>query len=457
MSISILNKGLIAAAALSAASAAYAAPAASLDQLLEQVRSAAQQNTAQNQQREAQFRNAADQQQQILAAARQALATEQANNAQLQARYDANKKALDDLNSQIRTREGDYSQVFTEVRQAASDLKVTLDASLVSTQYPGRGVFLAKLAESNDLPTPDDLHKLWFLMQQEMTAEGQVSKFQATVSHEDGTSEKVPVVRVGVFTAVNGNSFLRFVPETGALVQPDRQPDGHWRSLAGNLSNASSGVLPMAVDPSGGDLLRSLANQPSVMERVAQGHTTGWIIIVLGIIGLLIILERGTYLVLVGGKIKKQMGSSKPDLGNPLGRILSVFNESKADDADTLGLRLDETLLRERPVIEARLGLLRILALVAVLLGILGTIAGVMSTFQAMNLFGSTGAQVAGGIGSALVTTWLGLLVAVILLFFHGMMSARSEQLLHMLEEQSAAILAARAEKLAAAKATAVR
>jgi biopolymer transport protein ExbB len=441
-------------AALTLSSSAFAAPqATSLDQLLDQVKSASQQNTGQNQQREAQFRNAADQQAQILASAKQALAQESANEQQLEAKFESNKKQLDDLNNQIRTREGDYSQVFDQARQAAGTLKTTLDASMTSTQYPGRGVFLAKLAESSDLPTPDDLHKLWFLMQQELTAEGQVSKFSATVSHEDGSSEQASVVRVGVFTAVNGNSFLRYVPETGALVQPDRQPDGHWRDLAGGLSNASSGVQAMAVDPSGGDLLRSLANQPSFMERVAQGHTTGWIIIVLGLVGLLIILERGAYLVLVGGKIKTQMGSSKADLGNPLGRILSVFNESKADDADTLGLRLDETLLRERPVIEARLGLLRILALVAVLLGILGTVAGVMNTFQTMNLFGSGGAQVAAGIGSALVPTWLGLLVAVILLFCHGMLTARSGQLMHLLEEQSAAILAARAEKLAAAKA----
>jgi biopolymer transport protein ExbB len=441
-------------AALTLSGSVYAAPqATSLDQLLDQVKSASQQNTGQNQQREAQFRNAADQQAQILASAKQALAQEAANEQQLEAKFESNKKALDDLNTQIRSREGDYSQVFDQVRQAAGSFKTVLDASLVSTQYPGRGVFLAKLAESSDLPTPDDLHKLWFLMQQELTAEGQVAKFGATVSHEDGSSEQAGVVRVGVFTAVNGNNFLRYVPETGALVQPERQPDSHWRDLAGSLSGASSGVQAMAVDPSGGDLLRSLANQPSFMERVAQGHTTGWIIIVLGFVGLLIILERGAYLVLVGGKIKTQMGSSKADLGNPLGRILSVFNESKADDADTLGLRLDETLLRERPVIEARLGLLRILALVAVLLGILGTVAGVMNTFQTMNLFGSGGTQVATGIGSALVPTWLGLLVAVILLFFHGMLTARSGQLMHMLEEQSASILAARAEKLAAAKA----
>lgn len=434
------------------ASGAFAAgqPAGSLDQLLDQVRNASQQNTALDQQREQQFNQQAAQQAQILAAAKLANSTEQARNAQLQASFDANKKSLDDLINQLHTREGDFSQVFDNARQGASDLKATLDDSLVSAQYPGRGVFLARLAESRDLPSLDDLRKLWFLMQQELVAQGQVSKFPATITHEDGSQEKVSVVRVGMFTAANGDSFLRYLPETGALVQPDRQPAGHWRSLASDLSNATSGVLPMAVDPSGGDLLRSLAGQATFMERVAQGHTVGWLIVVLGLVGLLIILERGAYLFMIGKKIGVQMNSSKADLSNPLGRILSIFNESKADDADTLGLRLDEALLRERPVIEARLGLLRILALVAVVLGLLGTVAGVMNTFQAVNLFGTGGSLVAGGIASALVPTWLGLMVAVVLLFCHGLLTSRSGALLHILEQQSASILAARAEKLAA-------
>ena len=186
------------------------------------------------------------------------------------------------------------------------------------------------------------------------------------------------------------------------------------------------------------------------MERVAQGHTVGWLIVVLGLAGLLIILERGAYLFMIGNKIKAQMNSSKADLSNPLGRILSIFNESKADDAETLGLRLDESLLRERPVIEARLGLLRILALVAVVLGLLGTVAGVMNTFQAMNLFGTGGSLVSSGIAAALVPTWLGLMVAVVLLFCHGLLTSRSGMLMHTLEQQSASILAARAEKLSA-------
>lgn len=448
-------KSLLAVVALGLSGSLFAATqqAATLDQLLNQVKNASSENAALNKQREQQFMQQNAQQAQILAEAKKALSNEQARNQQLQAGFDANQQKLNDLVSQLHTREGDFSKVFDNARQTASDLKNTLDNSLVSAQYPGRGVTLARMAESRDLPSLDDLHKLWFLMQQEMVEEGKVAKFPATITREDGTQLKANVVRVGVFDAVNGDSFLRYLPETGALVELNRQPAGAYRSLAGDLSSATSGVLPMAVDPTGGTLLATLVNQPSTWERVGQGHVAGWIIIVLGLIGVLVILERGAYLTLAGGKIKAQMNSSKPDLNNPLGRILTVFNESKTDDAESLELRMDEAIMKERPVISARIGLLRMIALLGVLLGVLGTVMGMMNTFQSMNLFGGSTPLIANGISSALVPTWLGLLVAVVMLFFHGLLSSRSERLMHVLEQQTANIIASRAEKLAATRA----
>jgi biopolymer transport protein ExbB len=450
-----LAKLILAVSLLSLSGGVFAATqqAATLDQLLDQVKNASSENTALNKQREQQFIQQNAQQAQILAEARKALDNEQARNKQLKAAYDANQQKLNDLVNQLHTREGDFSKVFDSARQAASDLKSTLDNSLVSAQYPGRGVTLARMAESRDLPSLDDLHKLWFLMQQEMVEEGKVTRFPATITREDGTQLKTNVVRVGVFDAVNGDSFLRYLPETGALVELNRQPAGAYRSMAANLSTATSGILPMAVDPTGGTLLATLVNVPSIWERVGQGHVAGWIIIVLGLIGVLVILERGAYLTLAGGKIKVQMNSSKPDLNNPLGRILTVFNESKSDDAESLELRMDEAIMKERPVITARIGLLRIIALLGILLGLLGTVMGLMDTFEWMNLFGGSTLLIANGISSALVPIWMGLLVAVVLLFFHGVLASRSERLMHVLEQQTASIIASRAEKLAAARA----
>ncbi|HEX5340141.1 MAG TPA: MotA/TolQ/ExbB proton channel family protein [Gammaproteobacteria bacterium] len=450
-----LTKTVFAAALLSLGGGVFAAAqqATSLDQLLNQVRNASSENAARNKQREQQFVQQNSQQAQILAEAKKALTNEQARNRQLQASFDANQQKLNGLINQLHTREGDFSKVFDSARQTASDLKGTLDNSLVSAQYSGRGVTLARMAESRDLPSLDDLHKLWFLMQQEMIEQGKVAKFPATITREDGTRVKTNVVRVGGFDAVNGDNFLRYLPETGALVELNRQPAGKFRSMAAALSSAGSGVLPMAVDPTGGSMLAKLVNQPSVWERIGQGHVVGGIIIALGLIGLLVILERGAYLLLAGGKMKAQMNSSKPDLNNPLGRILTVFNESKSDDAESLELRMDEAIMKERPVISARIGLLRVIALLGILLGLLGTVVGVMNTFQSMNLFGSSTPLIANGISGALVSTWLGLLVAVVMLFFHGLLASRSERLMHALEQQTASIIASRAEKLAAARA----
>ena len=313
-------------------------------------------------------------------------------------------------------------------------------------------MFLTRLAESRGLPSLDDLHKLWFLMQQEITAAGMVSKFPAAITHENGTQTHASVVRVGVFNAIDGDTFLQYLPETSALVQLNRQPSGHFRSQAETLYNATGGVLPMPIDPTGGTLLTALVNQPSFMERVSQAHMAGWLIIILGIIGILIVIERSVYLILIGRKIKAQLNSSKPDLNNPLGRILAVFNESKGDDAETLELRMEEAVLRERPIIEARLGFLKIISLIGVLLGLLGTVVGVMNTFQAMNLFGGGTLLIANGISGALVSIWLGLLVAVILLFCHGLLASRGEVLIQKLEEQIAGIIAARAPKITAAR-----
>ena len=446
-----LTRSLLAAILVSFAGAAFAAPqqAANLEQLLQQVRNASSANAALDRQREQQFLQQNKQQAQILAEAKKALSNEQARSKQLQATFNSNQQKLNDLVNQLHTQEGDFSKLFDTARQTASNLKDTLDNSLVSAQYAGRGVTLARMAESRDLPSLKDLHQLWYLMQQEMVEDGTVAKFPATITREDGTQIKANVVRIGVFDAINGDSFLRYLPETGALVELNRQPSSAYRGMAAKLSNAKQGVLPMAIDPTGGTLLATLVNQPSLWERISQGHVAGWIIIFLGIVGLLVVLERGAYLTLAGSKMKAQMNSSRPDLNNPLGRILTVFNESKSDDPESLELRMDEALMKERPVIGARIGFLKAVAVLGILLGLLGSVMGVMNTFQSMNLFGSSTPLIADGISSALVPTWLGLLVAVIMLFFHGVLANRSEGLMRMLEQQTASFIASRAEKIA--------
>jgi len=199
----------------------------------------------------------------------------------------------------------------------------------------------------------------------------------------------------------------------------------------------------MAVDPSRGAILGLLSQAPSLVERIQQGGLVGYVIIVLGALGVLIAIERLVSLARAGGGIKAQLKASKADAGNALGRILAVYESNRSVDFETLELKLDEAILREAPALERRQGWIKVLAAVAPLLGLLGTVVGMINTFQAITLFGTGDPKLmAGGISTALVTTVLGLIVAIPLVLLHSLVASRSKMLVEILEEQSAGIIA---------------
>ena len=421
-----------------------------LDQLLQQVRQSSRETAAVNQRREREFRQARDRQQELLAQAKQALATEEARSNRLRKQFDENEQQLTQLSETLRTRMGNLGEVFGVVRQMAGNAKSIVDNSLVSAQIEDRGSVLSKLAQSKELPTINELEQLWFTFQQEMTESGKVVRFTDEVVGEDGQPQQTEVVRVGVFNAINQDGFLRYLPETQSLVELARQPAGRFVSMAEDLYEAEAGQGPiaMAVDPTRGQLLGALVQAPSTMERIQQGGTVGYITLALGAFGVLIALQRLIYLIGAGRKIKNQLGTGKPSPDNALGRILSVYSDNKNDDIETLELKLDEAILKETPSLEKWQNAIKILAAVAPLMGLLGTVTGMINTFQAITLFGTGDPKLmAGGISQALVTTVLGLVVAIPLVLLHAVVAGRSKELVQILEEQSAGVIAAHAEK----------
>jgi biopolymer transport protein ExbB len=423
--------------------------AKSLDQLLQQVREARSAAAAANKQREQEFLANRDQQKQKLQAAKEDYQRENARSDRLKAQFDQNEKDLTQLNETLQTRTGNLGEVFGVVRQVAGDTKSVIDNSLVSAQFPDRGQELSKLAQSKALPSIDELEQLWYILQQEMTESGKIVKFPATIVRDDGTQTKTDVVRVGVFDAIVGDKFLKYLPETNSLVVLPRQPAGRFRDMADDLYSASAGsTVAMAVDPSRGSLLGQLIQTPTFVERVQQGQLIGYLTIILGCIGVLIAIERLIYLLIAGRKIKGQLGAGKPSPDNALGRILSVYTDNKEDDLETLELKLDEAIMKETPALEARQGTLKIIAAVAPLMGLLGTVTGMIQTFQSITLFGTGDPKLmANGISQALVTTVIGLCVAIPMVLLHSFVASRSKELVQILEEQSAGLIAEHAEK----------
>lgn len=441
--------GAIAAQGNQAPAPSTAMQANSLQGLLNQVQADLEHQTAQDKARISRFMQARDQQQQLVDQAKKELAQENARTDKLKSQFDANEKTLTSLTTTLNEREGNLGEVFGIVRQTAGEFKSSLDNSIISAQYPNRGVFAAKLAASQALPSIHDLKALWYQMLEELVEQGQVVKYPADVTLVNGSKVHTNVVRVGTFNTIMGDKYLQFEPSSGALVVIAKQPPGRFTDSAGSLSKASgSGFTGFGIDPLRGQLLTLLIQVPSFIGRVQEGGAVGYSILILFAIALLVCLERGVALAIASRKIKRQLKSDTPSTNNALGRVLSVYNENRKDDVETLTLKLDEAIMKEVPALEARQNFIKLIAAIGPLLGLLGTVVGMINTFTSITLFGTGNpAFMAQGISYALVTTVEGLVTAIPLVFFHGAIQAKSRELVQILEEQSAGILAAQAEK----------
>jgi len=413
------------------------------DQLLQQVRAQHAQELAQNDERVQSFkRNVAAQQQQLTDAKRR-LAQLKKNNRRLSDSLDSNELKLAGTEEQLRLKSGDLGEMFGVVRQVAGEVQATLKQSLISVQYPERAGQLTELANSKALPNVDQLEDFWHLMLQESGETGQTRRFTAQVVQPDGRLEDQAVIRVGAFTALAAHQYLVFESDSRRLKVLPVQPPRRFVQAASEFTQAPSGLIPVMVDPTRGQLLQLLRLTPNLSQRLQQGGVIGYCILALGAIGLLLALVR--YLVLSGinrriGKQLANMTEPRPD--NPLGRIVLAFENRRHPDFKAREAALEEAVAAEVPVLERWNGLIKLLAAVAPLLGLLGTVIGMILTFQSITLFGTSDPKLmAGGISTALVTTVLGLTVAIPLLFAHALVSARSRRLFDVVEHQSLGLI----------------
>lgn len=443
-----MNKLLIILLTVFSVSTVSADPVA-LDQLLNEVKRNQGIEGKINQEREARFLAEKAKQQSLLAGARTDLSTQERLSAQLKQQLEANEQALNQLQTELDNRSGILKELSGVAKQAAGDLKADFENSLISAQYPGRTEKLAEMATGKALPSLEQLESLWFFLQQEMTESGKVVRFNKTILTGSGDPREAQVVRIGSFNAVTDGQYLRYLPETGKLAELARQPDGEYTNLAKDFADAKSGeIADIGIDPTRGVILSLLIQTPNLFERIDQGGAVGYVTIILGLFGLIYAIYRLIFLSKTDIAVNAQVNDKTISEENPLGRIIAAAELNHAVDVDTLQLIIDEAITREVPVLEKGLSMIKLLAAVAPLLGLLGTVTGMISTFQSISLFGTGDPKLmASGISQALVTTMIGLCVAVPLLFLHSLMAYRSRSLIQILDEQSAGIISRRAGK----------
>ncbi len=424
----------------------YATPS-NLDQLLKTVVEQRGVQQKELKSREAKFRAEKNKQAAMLKKASVELSALEKITAKLTSEFESNEKDLAILEQKLNIAAGTLGEMFGVVKQVAGDFKGQFQNSIISAQFKARDKFMEGLAEKKKLPGIEQLEQLWFEIQREMTESGKVTQFKAQVVLPDGSKQDSTVTRVGSFNLITDGKYLTYQGATDQLIELPRQPAGKYLSMADDLEGTSDAINAFGIDPSRGAILSMLVQAPSLMERLEQGGLVGYVILTLLLIGLIIVAERMITLNKEDKKIKAQLASDKVIEGNPLGKLMNVFEQNKDKDVETLEIKMDETIIKTLPTFEKRIPIIKILSAVAPLLGLLGTVTGMIATFQSITLFGTGDPKLmAGGISTALITTVLGLVCAIPLLLLHNLVSSKSKNLIQVLEEQSAGYLALKAE-----------
>eukprot|EP00456_Euglypha_rotunda_P076906 TRINITY_DN7229_c0_g2_i2.p1 TRINITY_DN7229_c0_g2~~TRINITY_DN7229_c0_g2_i2.p1 ORF type:complete len:457 (-),score=161.80 TRINITY_DN7229_c0_g2_i2:680-2050(-) len=430
---------------------AQAAAPGNLDELLEQTRTLRDREAQANKEREAKFLAERNKQAELLSQAKAELNELQSRQRSLSASFDANEKKLTDLQSQLDARAGTLGEMFGVVRQVANDFSSVVHNSIITAQYPDREEFVTKLSQTKALPSIGDLERFWFELQREMTESGRVVRFNSKVVLPDGTPVDASVVRVGPFTAVSDGNYLAYLPSQKQLATMARQPGGKFNASAKELIDTKTGYVEAELDPTRGVLLTLYAQRPNWIERIKNGESVNYVILLVGIVGALLGIYQLFYLMGVRGKVKAQLANlTNPTPDNPLGRVLASFKADGSkleEDAEVIELRISEAVLREVPVLERFQAFLRLAVAAGPLLGLIGTVIGMIITFQSITESGSSDPKLmAGGISAAMIATVLGLGIAIPLLFLNAWLVSMSRALVQILDEQSTGLLAERLE-----------
>jgi biopolymer transport protein ExbB len=322
---------------------------------------------------------------------------------------------------------------------------------MISGEFPDREAFMRKLADSKELPSITELEQLWFELQREMTESGRVARLRTEVISPTGQATEREVVRVGPFIAVSDGDYLNYLPLQKSLTVLPRKITGELAEVARDLQEAREGYVRAAADPSRGVLLALYVERPTVRERIARGELVGYVILAVGFAGALAFVYQLLFLIRTRLQLRRQLRRlDQPQTNNPLGRVLLAFKGDAArieQDAEIAELRISEAVLREVPRIERFQAFLRLAVAAGPLLGLVGTVVGMIITFQSITESGSSDPKLmAHGIGQAMIATVLGLGIAIPLLFANAGLAALSRQIVTLLEEQSTGLLAASLE-----------
>lgn len=420
-------------------------------ELVDKTRQAQQVQKAHNAEREAGFKHTEKEIRAQLNALKAQKKQLQQETDQLSETFSDNENTLAQLEEQLRLETGSLGELFGVVRQSAKELDSEMEFSVTGADRHAFKNVVDEVVEAKALPSLSQLSALWQGMKEQITASAELREVTVPYINGEGYQSDVQAYRLGSIGLIGEQGYLAWDGKrqvaTPYLKQPEQGP------LFGTLSPLmDSGMQAAVVDPSRGIMLEQLANTPALKDRIEHGGVVGKIILGLLAVGGGIALFRGIKLLVIRQQIKSQLKHPAQPGNNPLGRVLSVYDKEQNRSVEALELRLLETIVDEQQGLEKGLSMLKLLAALAPMLGLLGTVTGMIETFQVITQFGNGDPTVmAGGISMALVTTVLGLIAAMPLLLAHNVLSTQAETIRNILEKQGISLVAAQAEQAGSA------
>ena len=426
--------------------------ARSMQQLLEMIQQGQARDSQEARQREAEFARRKNEQQNLLNQARAERNRQERESERLEQLFEDQQAEIVAARAALDERLGALKELFGVLQTVAGDAQGRFATSLTNVQYPDREQFLvelgSKMAGANSLASIEDIEQLWFELQRQITETGKIVRFDHTVTLANGEETTMSVARVGAFNLAGPVGYLQYDAGTERVSELQRQPEqSRYTNSAKDLVGAQASPVDFGIDVTRGGILALLVESPTIKDRINQGGIVGYCIIGLGIIGLLIAIVRFIGLSNDSRKVAAQLKRDSASTDNPLGRVLAAYESNKNADTETIELKLSEAALKEMPRLTKGLLFIKVISVVAPLMGLLGTVTGMIKTFQVITLYGAGDPKMmAGGISQALMTTVLGLVVAIPMVLLHTIVSGQSRKVINILQSQSAGLVAQHSE-----------
>ncbi len=341
--------------------------------------------------------------------------------------------------------------VFTAAKNAHSLVK----KSPVTSEHPDRLQKLQPLLQKERFPGMDGIKTLVWVLKTEMRESGNIEKRKGTIIGTEGEEKEAEIVRAGALTSVyklpGGKVGFLQMNSQGEMVAVPGNLSWFTRGDINDFIDGESSHLPM--DLSGGAVFKRLTQSRGIMEWIQAGGMLVWPIFIVAFAALVIAVERIIFLMRIRsnsdrimsdingyvqkGKWQECKEYCETNSRFPTCRVFGSVLEHLGVSQEAMENAIQEAILRQVPRLERFLPTLNILGAIAPLLGLLGTVTGMINTFHIITLFGTGDPKLmSGGISEALVTTQLGLAIAIPIMLMHHFLERRVDKIVGDIEEK---------------------